>query len=319
MLRIIGFTLLLASACVHAQEYPARLVRIVSPAAAGSALDLFAHAFADALAKRWGQAVIVESKSGAGGGIAATAVAQSRPDGYTLLLTTDATLVANRFAFHRLPYDPDKSFTPISLLVQSDQLIVANTSVPAGTLPDLIAYSKKNPKALAYGRWGLGSSPHLLFETLNKLAGTTILGVPYRGVGPVTLAMLGNEVQLTAMSSATATAAAKTGKIVPLAIAGAKRSPEYANLPTTAELGFPQLRASIWFALLGPAGLPPPIAEKVERDARAVLKSPGFFSANESLKGWTVVASTPAGLLDVVSQEVPLVAEMMKAADVKPE
>ncbi len=218
-----------------------------------------------------------------------------------------------------MPYDPDKSFTPISLLVQSDQLIVANSAVPVNTLPELIAYSKKNPKALAYGRWSIGSSPHLLFETLNKVAGTTILGVPYRGVGPVTLAMMGNEVQLTAMSSATATAAAKSGKIVPLAIAASKRSPEYANLPTTAELGFPQLRASIWFALLAPAGLAEPITKRLEREARTVLQSPGFFSANEFLRGWTVVASTPAGLLEVVAQEVPIVGEMMKAADVKAE
>lgn len=311
--------LLVLSAAAHADEYPSRPVRMVSPAAPGSALDLFARALADSLAKRWGQAVVVESKSGAGGSIAAQAVTQSRADGYTLFITTDAVLVANRFAFSKLPYDPDRSFSPISLLVQSDQLIVANASVPVTNFRELIAYSKSNPKALAYGRWSLGSSPHLLFETMNKVAGTTILGVPYRGVGPVTQAMMGNEVQLTAMSSATASTAMKTGKINALAIAAPRRSPVYPNVPTTAELGYPQLRASIWFALLAPAGLPQPITDKVERDVRVVLQSPAFFAANESLRAWTVVASSPAGLLEIVAQEVPTMGEMMKAAEVKPE
>ena len=133
------------------------------------------------------------------------------------------------------------------------------------------------------------------------------------------MAMMANEVQLTAMSSATASTAMKSGKIAALAIAAPRRSPVYPNVPTTAELGYPQLRASIWFALLAPAGLPQSITDKVERDARAVLQSPAFFAANESLRPWTVVASSPAGLLDVVAQEVPAMSEMMKAAEVKPE
>ncbi|HMN80490.1 MAG TPA: tripartite tricarboxylate transporter substrate binding protein [Burkholderiaceae bacterium] len=303
----------------QANEYPAKTVRLIVPSPAGSSLDLFGRTLAEDLAKRWGRSVIVESKPGAAGNIAASTLLQSAPDGYTLMLVTDNMLLANRFVFRKLPYDPDASFSPISLLVESDQLIVATSTTPVRSLPELIAYARQNPQALAYGYWSSGSSPQLVFSTLNKLAGTAILGVPYQGVGPVIKAMMSNEVQLSVMTPSTGAPVLQSGKSVALAIASPKRSPMHPDLPTTAELGFPQVRASTWYGLVGPAGLPPELVRRISDDVRDTIRTPGFLDRNLSLKGWTLVASSPAELSSAVRQQAPIVAEMVKAAGITPE
>lgn len=302
-----------------AQDFPTRPVTMVVPSPPGSALDNFGRVLSEELRQRWGQTVIVENKAGAGGVIAATTVVSAAPDGYTLFLLQEQLLVTNRFAYRKLPYDPDKSFTPIDLLVQSDQMVVANASAPFRDLAGLVAYSKANPKSLAYGYWSSGSSPNLVFEALNVGSGSNLLGVPYKGVGPVMQAMAANEVQLTVMSAVSGAPLLNTGKAIPLASASATRSPQYPNIPTTVEQGFPQLKASTWYGLVGPAGMPKALVDKIQRDVHLVIKDPGFFDRNPGLRGWTVVAGGPQGLTDLVKEQVPVIEHMMKAAKVEPQ
>lgn len=300
----------------QADEFPNRTVRIVATSPGGSALDTFARAIAEDLTKRWGTTVYVENKAGAGGQLAASTVLQSPADGYTLFFLNEQLLVANRFSYSKLSYDPDKSFAPISRLVQVDQLIVANAQVPFRDFAGLIDYAKKNPKGLNYGRWSLGSSPHLALETLNKDAGIQLVGIPYRGVSPVQMAMTANDVQLTVMSAPTGAALIESGKAFPLAVTSSTRSPQYPDVPTTDELGYPRVIAGTWYGLVGPAGMPANVVQKIERDVRAVLKDPTFFDRYPALRGWTVVASTPQEMVDTIKRQVPVIGEMMKTAGV---
>jgi tripartite-type tricarboxylate transporter receptor subunit TctC len=312
--------LLFACACTAtAQDFPTHSVRIYVPAAPGGGLDIFARALANDLGKRWGQAVVVENKAGSGGLLAASATLQGPPDGYTLFAITDTVLVANRFSYRKLPYDPDKSFTPLSLMAQGDQLIVVSQATPVRSMKELVKYAKDHPNKLSYGQWGSGSSPQLLFETLNKTEGTGILGVPYKGVAPVMQALMGDEVQLTVMSAMTGAPLLQSGKVRPIASASNDRSPAYPDVPTTAELGLPQLRAYIWFGMVGPAGMPKVVSDKLEHDIRLVLQDPSFLERYPTLRGWTVIASDGHGLTETVLQQTPIIGAMMKAANVEPQ
>jgi tripartite-type tricarboxylate transporter receptor subunit TctC len=299
---------------VHAEGYPDHAIRIVVTLAAGGGLDIFARSLAEDLSREWNVPIVVEDRPGGGGLIGATSVAQAAADGYTLLALTDTLLVANRFAFKKLPYDPDKSFTPISLMAQGDQLLVVSESLPVHDWKEFLAYAKANP--LTYGHWGGGSSPQLFYETMNHSLGTQILGIPYKGSVPVMQALMGNEIQLSVVSAMTGAALLQSGKLRPIASASNSRSPAYPNLPTTAELGQPELKAYIWFGLVGPAGMPKPVTAKLENAVRSILSSPTFLDRHPALRGWTIVASDGRGLTEAVREQTPIIGAMMKTAGV---
>ena len=177
----LAFALTLAPGA-QAQNYPNKPIRIVVPYPAGGGIDLIARATGNQLTQRWGQAVIVENKPGSGTIVAAEGVARSAPDGYTLMLTTDATLTINPHLYAKLPYDPVKDFAPVTQLVLLNQLLLVNVGVPASTPRELIAYAKANPGKLNYASYGAGSQPHLAREMLKNQAGIDIVHVPYKGI-----------------------------------------------------------------------------------------------------------------------------------------
>ncbi|GAA5231543.1 tripartite tricarboxylate transporter substrate binding protein [Verticiella sediminum] len=312
-------TLGAASPALAQSAYPQRPVQLVVTSPPGSALDIFGRVLAQALGKLWGQTVYVDSRAGAGGTIAAAAVAKAPADGYTLFLINEQILVANRFTYRNLPYDPDTTFAPISRLIETDQLIVANQASGVKSLADVVELARADPQKLAYGMWSKGSSPNLVFEQLKQAAKVGILAVPYRGVGPVMLALQSDEVQLSVMSAPTGEPILSTGKAVPLAVASDRRSELYPDVPTTAELGYPQLRATTWYGLLARADTPAEILAKVERDVRAVLQDPGFMERNAELRGWRVVASSAEAFRASVAEQVPQIREMMLTAAITPE
>ena len=197
--------------------------------------------------------------------------------------------------------------------------MLANAEVKPNSLPELVAAERQKPGSFAYGTWGDGSPPQLLYETLNKKDGTGFLGVPYKGVAPVLNALVANEIQLSVGSSGVAGQLMAARKLKPLALAAPARSPAYPDVPTTAEAGYPGLEAFIWFGLAAPAGTPPALVEKISADVRDILKQPAFTERFITASGWKLVASTPAEMDATIKSELPLMREMTANAGVKPQ
>jgi tripartite-type tricarboxylate transporter receptor subunit TctC len=303
----------------RAQTWPAKPIRIVVPFAPGGGVDVVTRAVAAELSKKWNEAIYVDNKAGAGSLIGAEDVAKAPPDGYTLLATINPTLVGNRFLYRKLPYDPDKSFEPITMMVIADQLLLATGSLPANTLQEVVALARKEPGKLAYGSYGLGSQPNLLYETIKAKEGIDLLHVPYKGITPNLTALAAGEVSLGSGTVAVASALIASGRIKPISVAGAHRLPQFPNVPTTVEQGFPYAVTSIWYALFAPAGTPAGILDRIRNDVRAVLIDPKFAEMQLTSKGLTVVGGDRAQLRTAIKEEISLAAEQVKAAGVKPE
>jgi len=277
----------------QAQNYPNKSIRIVVPYPAGGGIDLIARAVGNQLTQRWGQPVIVENKPGSGTIVAAEGVARSVPDGYTLMLTTDATLTINPHLYAKLPYDPVKDFTPVTQLVLLNQMLLANVGVPANTLRELIAYAKANPGRLNYASYGVGSQPHLAMEMLKNQAGIDIVHVPYKGIPQAVPAAIAGEVQLTFSGAASSIAHIRGGRLKPLAIGGKTRLSLLPDVPTFAESGYPEIPSNAWFGLFVPAGTPRDIVLKLHGEITRMLKEPEFNQKEVVAKGYELVASTP--------------------------
>ena len=315
----LGLLALVIGLPAAAQGWPDKPVKIVLGVPPGGGLDVLVRGMAAELSTKWGKAVVVDNKPGASGMIAAESIANAGPDGYSLLATTDQIYLGNRFAFKNPPYDPDKSFANITIMARAEQFLLANPQVEARALADLIAAGRQKPGSLAYGSWGDGSPPHLVYETLNRNAGTKFLHVPYKGVAPVLNALTGNEVQLSVGSSGVAGSLLRAGKLQALAIAAKQRSPLFPEVPTTAELGHGDIQAFIWFGLAAPAGTPQPIVDKISADVREVLKRPVFAERFITTPGWTVIGTDPAETDQTIRNELPIIREMTAAAGVKPQ
>jgi tripartite-type tricarboxylate transporter receptor subunit TctC len=311
--------LLLAVAPAVAQAWPDKPVKIVLGVPPGGGLDVLVRGVAAELSTKWGKSVVVDNKPGASGLIAAEGIANAAPDGYSLFATTDQIYMGNRFVFKSLPYDPDKSFANITIMARAEQFLLANPGVSAGTLPELIEADKHKPGTLAYGSWGDGSPPQLVYETLNKRAGTKFLHVPYKGVAPVLNALTTNEIQLSVGSSGVAGGLLRAGKVKALALAARQRSPLFPDVPTTTEMGHPEILAFIWFGLAAPAGTPKEIIAKVSADVRDVIKQPAFTERFITTPGWTTIATTPAETDEIIRSELPIIRDMTAAAGVKPQ
>ena len=301
-----------------AQSFPAKPVKIVVPWPTGGGADYVARTFGNELSKVWGQPVIVENLAGAGSIVGASRVAQSPPDGYTLMLTINGTLVGNRFLYKQLAYDPDRSFVPVSLLVQSGQLILASSALPVSSMRELVEYAKREPEKVAYASYGLGTQPHLSFEIMNKRENIKMLHVPYKGLAPAISSVMGNDVQLTIVSPSSATAAIQSGRAKAIAIGSDTRGSTLPDVPTVAESGFPYMRSTIWFGLFAPAGTPSSIVDKIQGDIVRVTSNAGF-SKGLSDRGFDVMASDGTKLSAMIKEEVGRTAEMVEAAGVKPE
>ena len=245
MRRLLTATLCAALLCAlsvvptRAQQFPSRTVTIIVPYPAGGSTDVLARALAAELTKVWGQSVVVENIGGASSIIGANKVSKSTPDGHTLLLTIDPTVVSNRFLFKSLPYDPDEGLVPITLLARSGQMVLANPSFPANNLREVVDAARASPGKIAYASFGIGTTAHLMFETIGKREGVQFLHVPYKGIMPDVNAVMSGEVPLTLASPATAGPMVRAGKIKALAIGGKKRSSLFPDLPTVAEAGYP--------------------------------------------------------------------------------
>jgi len=314
---------LLAAACVcapaSAQGWPSKGVRIVVPYPPGGGIDILARQLADKLAPQWGQPVVVENRLGGSTIPGTDAVAKAAPDGHTVLLTTDASFSINPHLFAKLPYDAQRDFIPVTMLILLQQLLVAHPALPANNLQELIALAKAKPGSLNYASYGSGSQPHLSGEMLKNRAGIDIVHVPYKGISLAVPAVMAGEVQLTFSGIASSIGPLKAGRLKAIAIGGPKRSVLLPDVPTFAELGFPEVETHAWFGLFLPAGAPREAVARIYLDAKRVLDEPEFRQRQLIDKGYDVVGSSPEGFAAFLKTDSASRARAVKISGAKAE
>jgi len=259
----------------------------------GGGIDVMGRQIAEKLTAAWHQPVVVDNRPGANTIVATDAVAKSAPDGYTVLMTTDATFSINPHLYAKMPFDTQRDFVPVTMLVLLQQLLVAHPSLPANSLQELIALAKAKPGSINYASYGSGSQPHLSGEMLKYKAGIDLVHVPYKGISLAVPAVMAGEVQLTFAGIATSTAPLKSGRIKPIAIGGAKRSPLFPEVPTFSELGYPEVETHAWFGLFLPAGSPKEAVSRLYLDTKKIVDEPEFRQKQLVDRGYEPVGSSP--------------------------
>ena len=308
---------LLLSLAVRA-EFPDKPIRLIVPFAPGGVTDTSGRLVAEALSRRLGQPIVVENKAGASGNIGTQQVATAAPDGYTLVLGFDGTLVINPHVFSNFPIDVQMDLEPIGKIGDAVLIIVAHPSFPPKTLGELIDYSKKQPNGVAYGTSGVGGTPHIAGELLRMKTGANLVHVPYKGGGQAMTDALGGNVPLVYTAVAGALQHVKAGRLVPIAVSSTKRVPSLADTPTFMEAGVADFEASSWVALLGPAKMPRPVVEKLNRELDAVLTDPAIVERLATL-GIVATPGSPQQLADQIRTDLARYGQVVKAAGIKAE
>ena len=315
--------LLLVAACLSAtalaQSWPTKPVRIVVAYPPGGGIDVMARQLAEKLTATWGQPVVVENKPGANTISATDSVAKSEPDGHTVLMTTDATFSINPHLYAKLPFDSQRDFIPVTMLVLLHQLLVAHPSLPANTLDELIKLAKAKPGSINYASYGSGSQPHLAGEMLKNKAGINLVHIPYKGISLAVPAVMSGEVQFTFAGIATSTPQLKAGRIKALAIGGPKRSPLFPQVPTFTELGFPEVETHAWFGLFLPAGSPREAVTRIYQDTEKIVEDPEFRQKQLIDKGYEPVGSSPEELAAYIKRDSESRARAVKISGAKAE
>ncbi len=290
-------------------------VVIVVPFAPGGATDIVARLMADEFGKRWGSAVVVDNKAGAGGGIGTEAVARARPDGFTLLLGTQTALSVNPTLMKKLPYNVDRDFAPISQLASTPLVLLAGNKSGAKSVQELIAAIKARPDAVSYGTSGNGTSQHLTMLMMLNRIGAGALHVPYKGSSQSLADLAGNQIDMQFDNMATALAFAANGQARALAVTSNTRSRLRPDLPTLDESGVPGFEAATWLGLLAPAGTPPPVIAWLNKEVVAVLESP-TVAAKLVAQGFTPKPMTPESFRKFIQDETVKFADLIKTNNI---
>ena len=299
-----------------AQAYPSRNPRMIVPFAAGGPTDVLARVMAEKVSPSLGQQVIVESRPGAGGNLAADLVARSEANGYTLLVAGQAILAINKALYKKLSYDPATDFTFVGMLgVIANVLLVNPQAVPVNSVAELIAFAKKKPGEISYGSNGPGSLTHLTTAILAQQAGMELLHVPYQGAAPLMTDLLAGRIGMTFTAASAALPLVQSGKLRALAVTTGKRSRFAPDVPTLVESGFPNLDAPTWFAAVARTGTPPPIVAKLRTEFGGVIASDSYAQALEK-QFMEVLAVSPDSSEEFLSRERKLWTDAVKVAGV---
>ncbi|TRL32055.1 Bug family tripartite tricarboxylate transporter substrate binding protein [Rhizobium straminoryzae] len=296
--------------------FPDRTVTLVVPFAAGGSTDVVARVIAERMSADLGQPVVVQNVAGAGGSLGAGNVARAEPDGYTILMGTVATHALNPLMLKTKPYDAEKDFAPISLLVVVPNVLVVNPQLPAKTVAELLALLKANPDKYSYASSGNGTPLHLSGELFNSMAGVKMQHVPYKGSGPALNDLIGNQVSIMFDNLPSSSGHIKAGTLRALAVTTAERAPSFPDVPTMAEAGIPGYETYTWNALFAPAGTPKPVIDRLNAAAKAALANPGVVGRMKDFSA-TIVASTPEALGAHVKAEVAKWGPVVRAANVQ--
>jgi tripartite-type tricarboxylate transporter receptor subunit TctC len=299
-------------------QYPEKPIRLIVPFAPGGVTDTSGRVIAEALGKRLGQPIVVENKAGASGNIGTQQVATATPDGYTLVLGFDGTLVINPHVFASFPIDVMTDLAPVGMIGDATLILVAHPSFPAKTVPALIDYSKKQAGGLSYGTSGVGGTPHIAGELLKQRTGANLMHVPYKGGGQAMTDALGGNIPLVYTAVAGAVQHLKAGRLVPIAVSSRTRSPSLPDVPTFIEGGVPDFEATSWVAILAPAKTPRPVIDKLNRELNAALADPAIVEKLGTL-GIVATPGTPEALSERMRADLAKYGAVVKAANIRAE
>jgi tripartite-type tricarboxylate transporter receptor subunit TctC len=313
-MRFFAFLLILLAPCALAQDYPNRPVRLIVTVPPGGAADFIARLVGGKLGDALGQPVLVENRGGAGGTIAADAVAKAAPDGYTLLQNSITTHGVGPHLYSKLPYDPVKDFSAVSGLALLPLIMAVNAELPAKTVNDVVALAKK--ENLNFASSGNGGAPHMAAELFKSVTGAPITHVPYKGSGPAVADLVGGRVQIMFDAAPSLIAHIRAGKLRVLAAASAERNRLLPEVPTFAELGHPRVAVSLWYGLLAPAATPAAIVTRLNAEVAKILQS---ADVREKLaaQGAEPMPGTPQAFASFMREEMAKWAPVVKQAGVK--
>jgi len=314
----LGLFATLSVGTAMAEGFPDRTITMVVPFAAGGSTDVVARIIAEKMSSDLGQQVIVQNVAGAGGNLGADNVARAEPDGYTILMGTVATHALNPLILKSTPYDPQKDFSPVSLLVVVPNVLVVNPELPAKNVQELIALLKAEPDKWSYASSGNGTPLHLSGELFNSMAGTKMQHIPYKGAGPALTDLLGNQVSIMFDNLPSSSGHIKSGKLRALAVTTAQRAPSFPDIPTVAESGVPGYETYTWNALFAPANTPADVVAKLNESANKALKDPAVAGRMKEFSA-TIVGSTPDELGAHVKAELAKWEPIVKGANIQME
>ena len=301
-----------------AQSYPARAVKVIVGYAPGGPIDIVARLMADKLSAVWGKPVVVENLTGAGSNIAGDRVAKSAPDGYTLLMGSNALLAINPSLYGKMTFDPNKDLIPISEAVYSPNILVVPNNLPVKNVRELVAYAKAHASdKLTFASAGVGTTQHLAGELFKAMAHVDIAHVPYRGAAPVITDLLAGRLTMFFGAIAPLIPLVKAGKVRALAVTSEKRFATVPELPTMIEAGYPGFVAVLSMGLMAPAGTPPAVVEKIHQGSVKVLSMPEVRKKLNSI-GMEVVGNSPAEFKAAIDAERPQWAKIIKEAGITP-
>ena len=301
-LRLLSALLICVGASVGAQDYPNRPVRVVVPYAAGGGVDIVARAVGQELAKRIGQPVIVENRTGAGSNIGSDFVAKAAPDGYTLLMASPANAI-NMSLYRKMPYDTQRDLAPVALVGAVPSVLVANPALPANTVAELVALAKEKPGSLNYGSGGSGTSEHLSAEMFKSLAAIDLVHVPYKGGANAMTDVISGQLSLMFTNMLGAMPHIRSGKLKAIGIADSRRSPSLPEVPTFAEAGFKDFEVLVWWGVMAPARTPAPVVTYLNREIVAALGAPELKERLDGM-GARIIGGTPEQFGAFVAAEI---------------
>ena len=298
---VVAVLALAASGLAAADAWPTRPVKMVVPFGAGGTTDVVARLLGQKLGELWGQPVVIENRTGAGGNIGADAVAKSAPDGYTLLMASGSIVTANPYMYKSLPFDATRDFVPITNVASGPQVVAVGPASRFKDLRDFIAYARAHPREVTYGSAGVGTQTHLATENFAYTANLDMVHVPYKGETFAMTDLMGGQIQMVTPNLGAAINLIKEGKLRALAVTSRERMPQLPDVPAAAET-LPGFENAGWFGLLAPAGTPKDIVDKVQRDSAKVLHSEDF-RAKLAQQGMVPVGNTPAEFAAAIREE----------------
>ena len=318
------FLIALAAACalaataMAADVYPSKPVRIVVPFPPGGPADVLARTVGDRMQAALGQPVVVDNRPGAGGNIGMELVAKSPPDGHTLALAPAGNLTVNPSLYRNVPYDVGRDFAPVTVIAAVPNVLVVNAQVPAKDLGELIAYARANPGKLNFASPGPGSGAHLAGELLKSSAGIEMVHVPFNGIAPAVTAVVAGDVQVMFAGTSSAMPQVSGGKLRALGVASPKRIAALPALPTLDESGLPGFDVTSWYGIVAPAGTPPAVVERLQKEIAKALDAPDVKTKLAGL-GAEPVANTPSEFAVMIKVESAKWGKIVKEAGIKPE
>ena len=313
-LQLAALALASVAGAAHAQAWPSKPVSLVVPFPAGGTTDVLARALAERLSPAIGQPVIVENKPGAGATIGADYVAKAKADGHTLLIGAVHHTIASS-VYKKLPYDFQKGFEPVTVIAMVPNVLVVNARTPAKNVNELVALIKAKPAEASYGSNGNGTAQHLIGTQFQQQTGTRLQHIPYKGSGPLATDLLGGQILMSFDTITPVLLHIKAGKLRPLAVTTAKRSPALPDVPTLQEAGLKDFDIGTWFGVLAPVGTPKPVLDRLSAEATKIIQSPDFRKRMDDI-GAQPVGNSPAEMAAQIRSETDKFSLLVKAANV---